>query len=318
MRAPRSAVDVNALVESLAAADPPKEAAISFGVRTWFSWRAPGAGAAAKRQLLHLAASKTSPRALQLLLDLGADPNAAGDDGATPMHCACHAGGDALSEVLELLLRAGANRELRDSLGRRPVDILLAQVSASYDSGGVGAANESLQQDCGSAAAAAAANAAGETRAATAAHAAHAAATPAKRRAMLAFANPPRQQQTNEPKQTRPGDVDRPEYRTDDFRMFRFKVELCANAAPHDLTACPFAHAGEKARRRDPRAFSYSGAACPDFRKGVCKRGDACQWAHGVFGAPRVCARDAFVCSKPFVLRPSLLAFSTQFSWNAC
>lgn len=51
----------------------------------------------------------------------------------------------------------------------------------------------------------------------------------------------------------------------------------------HDWTECPFAHPGEKARRRDPRRIHYSGAPCPDFRKGSCRRGDACEFAHGVF-----------------------------------
>ena len=86
------------------------------------------------------------------------------------------------------------------------------------------------------------------------------------------------------PPKTRPGKIDRPEFATDDFRMHRFKIDLCPDdGAPHDLTACPWAHEGEKARRRDPRRFAYSGAACPDFRKGVCKRGDACTYGHGVF-----------------------------------
>eukprot|EP00249_Psilotum_nudum_P025073 c29366_g4_i1 orf=1091-2398(-) len=48
-------------------------------------------------------------------------------------------------------------------------------------------------------------------------------------------------------------------------------------------TECPFAHPGEKARRRDPKRFHYSGTACPDFRKGSCRRGDTCEFAHGVF-----------------------------------
>ncbi|KAE8718118.1 Zinc finger CCCH domain-containing protein 2 [Hibiscus syriacus] len=38
-----------------------------------------------------------------------------------------------------------------------------------------------------------------------------------------------------------------------------------------------------KARRRDPRKFHYSETTCPDFRKGNCKRGDSCEFAHGVF-----------------------------------
>ncbi|KAK6129672.1 hypothetical protein DH2020_036590 [Rehmannia glutinosa] len=71
----------------------------------------------------------------------------------------------------------------------------------------------------------------------------------------------------------------------DNFRMFEFKVKKCAIARSHDWTECPFAHPGEKARRRDPRKYHYSGGACPDFRRGECLRGDACEYAHGVFEA---------------------------------
>ncbi|KAK1662004.1 hypothetical protein QYE76_050163 [Lolium multiflorum] len=72
-------------------------------------------------------------------------------------------------------------------------------------------------------------------------------------------------------------------YACDEFRMYDFKVRRCARGRSHDWTECPFAHPGEKARRRDPRKYHYSGAACPDFRKGGCKRGDGCDYAHGVF-----------------------------------
>ncbi|KAJ1421040.1 Zinc finger, CCCH-type [Sesbania bispinosa] len=72
-------------------------------------------------------------------------------------------------------------------------------------------------------------------------------------------------------------------YSCDHFRMFEFKVRRCARGRSHDWTECPYAHPGEKARRRDPRKFHYSGTACPDFRKGNCKKGDACEFAHGVF-----------------------------------
>ena len=72
-------------------------------------------------------------------------------------------------------------------------------------------------------------------------------------------------------------------YACDEFRMYDFKVRRCARGRSHDWTECPFAHPGEKARRRDPRKYHYSGTACPDFRKGGCKRGDACDYAHGVF-----------------------------------
>ncbi len=47
----------------------------------------------------------------------------------------------------------------------------------------------------------------------------------------------------------------------------------CTSAEQRELIAfpgspqCPFAHPGEKAKRRDPRKMNYSGTACPDFRK---------------------------------------------------
>jgi hypothetical protein len=72
-------------------------------------------------------------------------------------------------------------------------------------------------------------------------------------------------------------------YACDEFRMYDFKVRRCARGRSHDWTECPFAHPGEKARRHDPRKYHYSGTDCPDFRKGGCKRGDACEYAHGVF-----------------------------------
>ncbi|KAL3535664.1 hypothetical protein ACH5RR_004125, partial [Cinchona calisaya] len=72
-------------------------------------------------------------------------------------------------------------------------------------------------------------------------------------------------------------------YSCDHFRMFEFKVRKCMRSRSHDWTECPYAHPAEKARRRDPRKYHYSGTACPDFRKGSCQKGDACEFAHGVF-----------------------------------
>ncbi|KAK1372559.1 Zinc finger CCCH domain-containing protein 20 [Heracleum sosnowskyi] len=72
-------------------------------------------------------------------------------------------------------------------------------------------------------------------------------------------------------------------FTSDHFRIYVFKVKRCARAKSHDWTECPYVHPGEKARRRDPRKFLYSGTACPDYKKGECVRGDACEYAHGVF-----------------------------------
>ncbi|PPR88066.1 hypothetical protein GOBAR_AA32622 [Gossypium barbadense] len=46
---------------------------------------------------------------------------------------------------------------------------------------------------------------------------------------------------------------------------------------------CPYAHPSEKAKWRDSRKFRYSQSACPDFRKGNCRKDDSCAFAHGVF-----------------------------------
>lgn len=62
-----------------------------------------------------------------------------------------------------------------------------------------------------------------------------------------------------------------------------FQVEPCMRQDVHEFDQCDFVHPGEKARRRDPRIYHYQAISCPDYRKGVCKRGDACPYAHGVF-----------------------------------
>ncbi|PIA35179.1 hypothetical protein AQUCO_03600085v1 [Aquilegia coerulea] len=72
-------------------------------------------------------------------------------------------------------------------------------------------------------------------------------------------------------------------YSSDEFRMYEFKIRRCMRSRSHDWTDCPFAHPGEKARRRDPRRFHYSGNPCADFRRGTCPRGETCEFAHGVF-----------------------------------
>ncbi|KAF8393470.1 hypothetical protein HHK36_021714 [Tetracentron sinense] len=81
----------------------------------------------------------------------------------------------------------------------------------------------------------------------------------------------------------RESDIPLDAFSSEEFRMYEFKVRRCVRGRSHDWTECPYAHPGEKARRRDPRKFHYSGTACPDFRKGNCKRGDSCEFAHGVF-----------------------------------
>ncbi|KAJ4878221.1 Zinc finger CCCH domain-containing protein 61 [Raphanus sativus] len=74
-------------------------------------------------------------------------------------------------------------------------------------------------------------------------------------------------------------------YAGDHFRMYEFKIRRCTRSRSHDWTDCPFAHPGEKARRRDPRRYHYTGEVCSEFRNGGgdCSRGELCGFAHGVF-----------------------------------
>ncbi|XP_052181254.1 zinc finger CCCH domain-containing protein 54-like [Diospyros lotus] len=81
-----------------------------------------------------------------------------------------------------------------------------------------------------------------------------------------------------------PSLFDRTIYESDEFRMYGFKIKRCPRTRSHDWTQCPYAHCGERARRRDPRRYNYAAVACPDYREdGDCIRGDACPFAHGVF-----------------------------------
>jgi hypothetical protein len=72
-------------------------------------------------------------------------------------------------------------------------------------------------------------------------------------------------------------------YSTDEFRMYMFKIKPCSRAYSHDWTECPFVHPGENARRRDPIKYNYTNVPCPEFRKGICRNGDSCEFAHGIF-----------------------------------
>jgi hypothetical protein len=113
--------------------------------------------------------------------------------------------------------------------------------------------------------------------------------------------------------------------------MYSFKVKPCSRAYSHDWIECPFVHPGENARRHDPRRYSYTCVPCPDFRKaGACRKGDACEYAHGVFECwlhpaqyrTRLCKdevgcarRICFFAHKPHELRavnPSAVSVGMQ------
>lgn len=215
-----------------------------------------------ERTPLMIAAMFGSNQILSYILETGqVDVNkASGSDGATALHCAV-AGGSAPSPVVvKLLLHAGADPNSLDSNGNRPGDLVSPSLNSSFNSRKkmleslLKGSSGNIGEEC-----------------------------------VLANQQifPPAVKEGSEKKEY-PVDLSLPDikngiYGTDEFRMYTFKVKPCSRAYSHDWTECPFVHPGENARRRDPRKYHYSCVPCPEFRKGTCRQGDACEYAHGIF-----------------------------------
>ncbi|XP_031500093.1 zinc finger CCCH domain-containing protein 30-like [Nymphaea colorata] len=235
---------------------------------------------------------------LSFILSIPGDVNrACGPDKSTALHCAAAGGSTNAVEAVNLLLKAGADPNAVDALGRRPFDVIMVSPKLPHVRTGL-----EVLLSCGSTTADGSC-AVKETKAgcadlcssspplssspdgcSSASISTSSPVSPAK------FVDPAGKASSGElsEKKEYPVDPSLPDiknsiYTTDEFRMFSFKVRPCSRAYSHDWTECPFVHPGENARRRDPRKFHYSCVPCPDFRKGACRRGDLCEYAHGVF-----------------------------------
>ncbi|KAM7262612.1 hypothetical protein ACFE04_000295 [Oxalis oulophora] len=199
-----------------------------------------------------------------------------GSDKSTALHCAASGGSENALEAVKLLLAAGANVSCVDGDNRGPADVMvvhrkLQNVRAAFE--------DLLRSDVAD-------GFVTETNLKV---------VIAKSNSSSPVSSPTISNYTDvlpvssvSEKKEYPVDPSLPDiknsiYTTDEFRMFSFKVRPCSRAYSHDWTECPFVHPGENARRRDPRKFHYSCVPCPDFRKGACRRGDMCEYAHGVF-----------------------------------
>ncbi|KAL0402916.1 UNVERIFIED_CONTAM: Zinc finger CCCH domain-containing protein 29 [Sesamum radiatum] len=220
---------------------------------------------------------------------------ACGSDGATALHCAAAGGSWSSVEVVKLLIDASADYKLLDVNGKKPGDLIAPCVKSSTNSkrrtlemllNGISVVEAGDQEE-----------EEGKT---------------------------PRAAKDGSEKKEYPVDVSLPDinngiYGTDEFRMYSFKVKPCSRAYSHDWTECPFVHPGENARRRDPRKYHYTCVPCPEFKKGSCAKGDACEYAHGVFESwlhpaqyrTRLCKDETgcsrkvcFFAHKPEELRP--------------
>lgn len=254
------------------------------------------------RTPLMVAATYGSIDVLKVILSLSdADVNkSCGHDKSTALHCASSGGSVNAIDVVRLLLEAGADPNLADANGHRPVDVIVVSpkfqdvkltleelLATNGDSVGERNLRVSIATSSNSNSNSPPLSFSPENGSPSSAT--DSTSSPRKlefNERKLEFNELPLSNASE--KKEYPIDPSFPDiknsiYATDEFRMFSFKVRPCSRAYSHDWTECPFVHPGENARRRDPRKFHYSCVPCPDFRKGACRRGDMCEYAHGVF-----------------------------------
>ncbi|KAG8371930.1 hypothetical protein BUALT_Bualt12G0014000 [Buddleja alternifolia] len=226
------------------------------------------------RTPLMVAATYGSIDVLKLIISLPeVDVNrSCGDDKNTPLHCAASGGSLNAIDTVKLLLAAGADPNLLDANGCRPIDVIVLppKFQAMKCSLQMMLTTETSLEE--------------ERLGTSTSNSPPLSQSPSPKSAKfnesLGSSLPERKEYPVDPSLP---DIKNSIYATDEFRMFSFKVRPCSRAYSHDWTECPFVHPGENARRRDPRKYHYSCVPCPDFRKGACRRGDMCEYAHGVF-----------------------------------
>ncbi|KAE8686647.1 Zinc finger CCCH domain-containing protein 29 [Hibiscus syriacus] len=238
------------------------EASFWYGKRIWsrnmgFEERTP----------LTISAMFGSVGVLKYIIESGKiDVNGAcGTDGVTALHCAVAGGSESLVEIIKLLLDAKADVNRVDANGNKPIDLVVPALKSLSNSrrkvielllkgeSVIGVSDNILNQKDES----------------------------EKMGLRQSVKEGPEKKEY--PVDLSLPDINNGIYGTDDFRMYTFKVKPCSRAYSHDWTECPFVHPGENARRRDLRKYHYSCVPCPEFRKGACPKGDACEYAHGIF-----------------------------------
>ncbi|XP_072971941.1 zinc finger CCCH domain-containing protein 24 [Typha angustifolia] len=258
------------LEQDPAAAD---EVGLWYGRKKVFEQRTP----------LMVAATYGSLEVLGLILSLpSVDVNRCGNDGTTALHCAASGGSTDAVNAVKMLLAAGADIDVTDVNGHRPTDVIVVPpmlpnskialqelLGSSSISGGRILRVTTSSSNSNSPPLSSSPNEDGSPSS-------DSTSSPMMTTVKVA-------EKKEYPVDPSLPDIKNSIYATDEFRMFSFKVRPCSRAYSHDWTECPFVHPGENARRRDPRKYHYSCVPCPDFRKGACRRGDMCEYAHGVF-----------------------------------
>ncbi|XVF19268.1 hypothetical protein REPUB_Repub11eG0095400 [Reevesia pubescens] len=264
------------------------------------------------RTPLMIAAKYGGVDVVKLILSLSeVDVNlSCGPDKSTALHCAASGGSIRAVEVVKLLLLAGADPSVTDAHGHRSFDVIVApwnmpQIKVALEEllnndGPV--CLEDMQESTSFSSSSSPLSSSLDSYSSSLVLDAKISVLTFKPTDNIVSSAPERKDYPVDPSIP---DIKSSIYSTDEFRMFSFKIRPCSRAYSHDWTECPFVHLGENARRRDPRKFHYSGVPCPDFRKGTCKRGDFCEYAHGVFESwlhptlyrTRIC-KDGTICNR--------------------
>ncbi|GAB2300170.1 hypothetical protein Dimus_034209 [Dionaea muscipula] len=246
------------------------------------------------RTPLMVAATYGSIDVLKLIVtEYGGDVNlCCVPDKCTALHCVAYGGPCNAVEVVKFLLESGADLNAVDVNGLRPFDVIvvppkLTSMRALLEELLIGNASTcsipeprlriSVTRSGCSSPPISSSSANGSPPSPL-----HSLSSPTLLKPSDHLANPPCEKKEYPIDPSFP-DIKNSIYATDEFRMFSFKIRPCSRAYSHDWTECPFVHPGENARRRDPRKYHYSCVPCPDFRKSACRRGDMCEYAHGVF-----------------------------------
>ncbi|GMJ01443.1 tandem zinc finger protein 7, OXIDATIVE STRESS 2 [Hibiscus trionum] len=245
------------------------------------------------RTPLMVAATYGSVDVVKLMLTHSAAVNlSCGTDKSTALHCAASGGSLHAIDVVSLLLSAGADPNYSDAFGHRPADVIVVHptlqgmravleelLSGRVSDDPFGKKNLRISID-NSASGSPTLSSSPENGSSPSAL--NLASSPMASKFIDIPVNSATERKEYPVDPSLP-DIKNSIYTTDEFRMFSFKIRPCSRAYSHDWTECPFVHPGENARRRDPRKYHYSCVPCPDFRKGACRRGDMCEYAHGVF-----------------------------------
>ncbi|XP_059291550.1 zinc finger CCCH domain-containing protein 30-like [Lycium ferocissimum] len=217
---------------------------------------------------------------------------ACGPDKCTALHCATSGGSVNVVDAVKLLLSAGADPNVEDANGQRPADVIvvppkLPGARASLEELLLNNSSDGSVGECKLRVSVATSNGSSPILSSSPDNGSPCSPSDLLSSPMaLKFSDiPPNSAPEKKEYPIDPSlpDIKNSIYSTDEFRMFSFKVRPCSRAYSHDWTECPFVHPGENARRRDPRKYHYSCVPCPEFRKGACRRGDMCEYAHGVF-----------------------------------